>query len=415
MRYPPRLSLLASAAFGVLSACGGSPPPATTPPVQCRDVPLTSTGMAGKAVQARVTGNVFAVNGAVNGVDGGYLIVDTGAPITLLDSASYPNAQVPSGSGTVNALETLGLTFEKAPVVGGDLALSLPDVPVGGLIGGNVLCHFPASFNYRDAQVTLGATQDPTAVLNASSVPFTLEGGGRGLLPDGKTLVTFYNTRVTVKALVEGKERVFIVDTGASLSLVTKELFDELTADGRGKLDGLAASTVMGNAQTRVTRVRSMSLGTAEVTGTPVADVSGQLLLALGVEVGHPVDGLLGGTFLREFFVTADYDNSQLRLARYATQAHVTDEFRRVGALLTLARAPSPARYAIGAVLPNTDAAAQGLKSGEALLKVNGTNLNDLEAEAADALLHGEVGSPRELTLETRTVTVKVDELLKLP
>jgi hypothetical protein len=315
----------------------------------------------------------------------------------------------------VTSLEALGLKFEGAPVVGGDLSLSLPDVAIGGLLGGNVLCHFPTSFNYRDAQVTLGPAQDPTAVLAATSTPFTLEGGGRGLLPDGKTVVTFYNTRITVKATVEGSEKTFVVDTGASINLVSPALYTQLVADGRGKMEGLAASTVMGSAQTRVTRVRSLKLGDAEVTGLAVADVSGQLLTALGAEVGHPVDGLLGGTFLREFFVTADYDNSSLRLARYSTRAHISDEFRRVGARLGLARAPSPARYAIDSVLPGTDAAAKGLKAGEALLAVDGQSLNTMEPQAADQLLYGEVGATRQLTLETRTLTVKVDELLALP
>ncbi len=409
------LSSLSTASLLALAACGGPPPAVTPPAVACGEQPLNTRGMPGTPVPAVVLANIFGVHASVNGADGGYLVVDTGAPITLLNASSYPANAVPDGTGTVKTLETLGLAFDEAPVVGGALNLGVPGVEIAGLLGGTLLCHFPASFNYRDAQVTLGPAQDPSAVQSAVTSPFELKGGGRGLLPSG-ALVEFPNTRISLTVQVEGVDKRFVLDTGASYTVISPQLYADLTRDGRGKLEGLSASTVMGSAQTKVTRARSLSVAGAEVTNVAVADASaGQLLASLSQEVGHPVDGLLGGTYLREFFVTADYTTNTLRLARYATQAHVQDEFRRVGVMLGPARAPSAARYAVAQVLAGTDAAAKGVKVGENILSVDGQPLNGLEAGDADNLLHGDVGAVHQLGFETRTLDVKVDELLALP
>ena len=61
----------------------------------------------------------------------------------------------------------------------------------------------------------------------------------------------------------------------------------------------------------------------------PVMTIGDKLIDSLQREIKHPVDGLLGGSYLREFLVTIDYPQGELRLQRYLPS--VVDEFKRVG------------------------------------------------------------------------------------
>ena len=86
-----------------------------------------------------------------------------------------------------------------------------------------------------------------------------------------------------------------------------------------------------GQTRARVTRSRSVSVAGQEVTNIPVMAFDNAIIDSMSTELGYPVDGLLGGDFLREFAVTIDYPAGQLMLSRYATRDHIVDEFKRVG------------------------------------------------------------------------------------
>src|SRR5262249_60018476 len=113
------------------------------------------------------------------------------------------------------------------------------------------------------------------------------------------------------------------------------------------------------------------------------APINDQLLDAIQMEMRQPVDGLLGGNFLREFMVTIEYPKGTLHLQRY-TNAAVVDEFKRVGIEVGPALATSSHRYAVGVVYPNTDAAAKGLLPHDELLSIDGLALDGVDSVAAD-------------------------------
>ena len=68
-----------------------------------------------------------------------------------------------------------------------------------------------------------------------------------------------------------------------------------------------------------VTRVRTLTVGDETVSNPAVMTIGDTILDGIQTEVRHPVDGLLGGNFLREFMVTVDYPQRTLHLQRYTT------------------------------------------------------------------------------------------------
>jgi hypothetical protein len=257
-----------------------------------------------------------------------------------------------------------------------------------------------------------------------AAIDFTLEGGGRGQFKGA--IISYPATRIPLMVDVEGQPHRFILDTGASETTVRATLWNTLIADGRAQLSGLPISTVSGSASSTVSRVRSLTVGGETVTnpavmtiGSPIGDM---ILDTIQQEVGHEVDGLLGGNFLREFMLTIDYPHGTLHLQRY-TSATIVDEFKRVGIEIGAGPTTGAHRYVVGVVYANTDAAAKGLRVGDELVSVDGQALDGLDSAAADDTLNGTVGSTRAMAfgkatapaLQNTTVAIAVDDLIPPP
>jgi hypothetical protein len=144
------------------------------------------------------------------------------------------------------------------------------------------------------------------------------------------------------------------------------------------------------------------------------------LVDSLSEEVGHPVDGMLGGAVLREFYVTFGYPEGRLTLRRYKTRDHIHDEYRRVGIALVPSVAGAEFSYFIGRIYAGTDAAHQlaqaGLGLHDLVVSIDGTPLATLDPASAEELLLGNVGDTRKLDFGSKkTLDIRVDELLPLP
>jgi predicted aspartyl protease len=403
--------LTASALIGVIASCGGSSDP----------VPLVWVGKGGAHLPASTAASVFWVQADVNGVPGPQVIVDTGAPFALLNVEAFQGA-VALGKGSV-ATMTLGNTvLWKVPTVGVHAAPDHSDSiapngkPFGGILGFSVFGQFPMSFNYRDQQVVVGGAAPPAEVLPVISIPFSLEGGGVGELPENAGALSFSPSRIILQATIEGTPRTFLLDTGASWVALRTVLFQSLAADGRGQVTD-DASLASGNATTKVMRLRSVAVQGIDVkdavaaAGTKVDDLIDNLV----IEVGHPVDGLLGAPFLREFYVTIDYPNHKLDLYRYASEAHIHDEYRRVGLDLAGQLTSTGAAYFVHHVYPGTDADKKGIVVGEQVLLIDGAVLQSLDIVSVDQKLLGEIGATHTLGFNDKTVDVLVEDLLPLP
>jgi hypothetical protein len=410
-----RLSSLALAMFLVAAGCGGD-----------EDTPsgFVTMGMPGIPSPTRVGVNLVFADVAVDGHPGGRLGVDTGSPLVLVDATKFPGLVFPQTLQVTGDLTLGQFTVNDIPIVQFETGGGMDPLNFAGLLGGNVMRQFSVRFDYAnpDRAFRLGMPEmemETTGVeVPGSTVAFNLEGGGRGLFDT--ELIEFPATRIPLTVDVDGASRPFILDTGASETTVRGSVYAALTADGRAELTGLPITTVAGPVSGSATRARSLAVAGEAVTNAVVMTIGDMLLDGIQMEVGHPVDGLLGGNFLREFMVTLDYPRRTLRLQRYTSIA-IVDEFKRVG--IELAAGLGAGRYTVGSVYPGTDAELKQLAPGDEILSIDGQALDQLDAVAADSLLSGTVGALRAIGLGTAraaglsntTVNVRVDDLIPPP
>jgi hypothetical protein len=171
-----------------------------------------------------------------------------------------------------------------------------------------------------------------------------------------------------------------------------------------------------------VARLRSVVIGGVEVDGLVGGDDQSveETLDSVATETGSPVYGLVGGSFLRQFFVTVDYPNAALHLQRYTKGGPTFDSFDRVAIGVAIADGSTPATVTY--VFVGTAAAKQGVAIGDEVVAIDGHALAKLGETAITTLLSGPVGSAKTLTfgaaasasLSNKTVTIAVDDVLPL-
>ena len=381
---------------------------------------LRTTGVAGVPSAASVGANLLFGDATLDGYSGRRLLVDTGSPFTLVNPALFPGVALPVQTDVTVDVGVGSLVIEGVPALqlfdGGTDVLQL-----GGVLGANVLRQFSTQLNYRDQLLCLGDGVAPANIEQpGATFPFVLEGGGVAST-SATTTSSYAATRIPVTATVEGVDHQFILDSGASEVAVRSTLFVQLTADGRPFLDGFPVYTAGGATSGEASRMRIVSVGGEAVTNVPFLNIGDMLLDQLGTEIGHPVDGLLGGSFLREFLVTVDYPRSTVHLQRYANRDHIMDEFKRVG--IALGPGIGTHRFNVATVYAGSDAAQKGLSLGDEVVTVDGQSLDALDEISADQLLCGTVGTVRQLgfgqtlirSLTNSEVGVLVDDLIPIP
>jgi hypothetical protein len=411
----PRAPLLLRALTGLLLTAGACGDPSSSFPTM---------GMAGIPSSTRIGSNLVLADVAVNGVSGGRLGVDTGSPIMLLDVTKFPGLVLPDKPQVTANVSAGDLTVDYVPLVQIRFTNDMDPLSFAGLFGGNVMRQFSVRLDYAhpDRAFRLGMPAMEMSVdgveTPGASAAFTLEGGGLIQLTATQR-IAFPPTRIPVTVDIEGASHPFVLDTGASETAIRSTLYAAIKADGRAELTGLPISTVAGSTQASVTRVRTLTVAGATVVNPVVMTIGDELIDNLQNEVRHPVDGLLGGNFLREFMVTIDYPRGTLHLQRY-TAATIVDEFKRVG--FELGRGTGTHRYAIGVIYRGTDAELKQLSAGDEVASIDGQPLDALDSVAADALLNGTVGATHAVGLgkalllpPDTTVDVLIEDLIPPP
>jgi len=383
-------------------------------------------GMPGVPSPTRVGANLVFADVSIDGKTGGRLGIDTGAPIVLVDASKFAGLTFPASQQRVTGDVTVGsLTIDDVPIVQKSFGGGMDPLNFAGLLGADVMRQFLVRIDYAHPESAFRLGMPPTEMATegvetpGNSLTFTLQGGGLGKLDNGE-VVAFVATRIPIDVLVDGVSHPFVLDTGASETTVRASLFDTITADGRAQLTGLPISTVAGSSTATVTRVRSLTAAGATVNNPVVMTIGDMLLDGLAMEVDHPVDGLLGGNYLRDFLVTVDYPLGSMRLQRYDTPP-VVDEFKRIG--VELGAGSGSHRFVVGVVYSGTDAEGKQLKPGDELIAIDGQSLDGLDSLAADALLTGTVGTTRQVQLgatsapelANTTIDVLVEDLIPPP
>ena len=405
MRSARQLALL----FVAASACRAS--------TQDDVPPVAYTGALPVTVPARYLSNVLTVEAEVNGAGARPLLVDTGSAMTGLDPTSYADANVASDVSSLPSLAVGAMTWKNVPVVVLDeCGTSCGPYDVTGVVGGNILRSFVVSFDYRAPAIVFGPAQPPSTVTPTPiAIPFSVEGGGMGTIAGGNGAeVDVPPTRAVLHGTIEGVARTFVVDTGASFTLLRESLFTPLVSDGRKTL-ALVSSTSSGSAQGSVARTHALDVGAATSSGSPVESVPDAVVDDLAAETGTSIDGLLGGSFLRAYDTVVDYGAGAMSLYPYSAVDPLADEFDRVGFFL----GASGSDYVIVQIILGSAASGVEGLEGATLVDVDGTPLTGLDPETADRLLRGAVGATHAMhvmigaTLEEKTFPV--EDVLALP
>jgi len=410
-----RLAIALTALTAVAVGCGGD---------STSDTGFATMGMPGVPSPTRVGVNLVFADVAIDGYPGGRLAVDTGSPIMLVDPTKFPGLPPPPAKQWTGDLTVGQFTVNDVPLFPFQSGGGMDPLNFAGLLGGNVMRQFSVRFDYanpdRAFRLGMPAMEMETTGVEApgTAVMFNLEGGGLGRFDD--QVVKVPATRIPLTVDLDGTALPFILDTGASETTVRSSVYTTLTADGRSQLAGLPIGTVNGPTTASVTRARTLTVAGETVANAAVMTIGDDILDGIQAEVRHPVDGLLGGNFLRSFMVTVDYPRGTLRLQRYTT-APTVDEFKRIG--VELGAGSAAHRYTVGVVYDGTDAKLKLLSVGDEIVSIDGQALDALDSVAADGLLSGTVGTTHAVALgaarapglSNTTVDVLTDDLIPAP
>ena len=346
-------------------------------------------------------------------------LCDSGSQLTFLDASSFP-AFAP-GKHPLD-LSAFALTFPDYP--GASFDAFGDDDTLAGIIGGDLLRHFAFTMDYAGGRVWLSDPYDPSAqAVEAGDeirLPMAVRGGGSGFIPGCRNDcdIGLPATRILVRATFEdvGQPVWVMVDSGASTVVMSDALESVLALDeDRPHLSGVRIVTPEGERPAVMTRVWRIDLG----GGASVDDVPVMLVPDWGVlesisnEVGLPVNALIGGSFLRYFLTTFDYQSGELRLRRYRQPPVPADEF--VGPALSFARFNQD--WFLREVYPDHDAFNDGLRPGDLIEEIDGMPLHGQPGEVIDAALArfaigDEVPMSWRRGTQTGTVEVLVEDFL---
>ncbi|HVV48157.1 MAG TPA: aspartyl protease family protein [Polyangia bacterium] len=416
---------------------------------------ISTMGTLGQPSTALISGNLIFVNASMNamaeepGLFG--MLIDSGSPVVLIDPDLFGGrppataAQIPTtvNLGLLDASGRPVVIIDDAPAL--QLSTQMMDtLGFGGILGGDVMRKFSVQLDYAAPMMegfclgcTAGARDDVQSP--GGAVPFKLGGGGNSPVtlgsdaqgnPINSPVTNIPPTRIPVTVTIDGTDHQFIVDTGATEVSLRSTVYAQLVSDGRAQLmSGIAIMTIAGASNASVSRAKTIAVGGVTVADPPVMTImSGDpsdpdpLLDNISQELNTQIDGLLGGSFLRNFLVTIDYPAGQLHLQPYNTPP-IADEFRRVGFTIGLDAAGQ--NFVVESVYPGTDAAAQNIMVNDEIVAVDGTTLTSVGYVAtADALLDGTPGTSKmisfgrktgDVSLENSTLSVMVDDLIPNP
>lgn len=249
------------------------------------------------------------VHPLVDGKDLGWFIFDTGAGINCISTAITDGLKGPVGEigaqgigGTVPArfwradeLRLGPLTVDDPLFMGLDLAFLEPHfgVPVGGILGFELLARCVAEVDMVASSIALF---DPAT--------YGLPAPGRW------EEALLYGRRPCVRASFEGREGVFMIDTGAAQDTVTfhyQVVRDLELTKGRETKPGQAGG-VGGTVTTRVGEVASFRLGGHVFQALPASFT----LEDKGAFSDDYVWGNIGGKLLEPFRMVFDYPNGRI-------------------------------------------------------------------------------------------------------
>lgn len=350
----------------------------------------------------------------------GDFILDTGSPVTFLDStlakrlslhAQDRRSESGAGRGQIHIMIAQPVVLRVGDT---ELRVSKPQVgpidrllrpysgrAVPGIVGGEFFRDHIVRIDFRKSRIELQSEAELHRRRGAILFPFDIVEGvpvARGTikLPDGTTLPLR-----------------LLIDLGAKANLLIASPFvgrNHLLQRFARKIEMPLGAGLGGETRYAFVRLPKLSVGTAGL-------IQGSNLIA-GLSVRNTLrggfyDALLGAPFLSRYRVTFDYASRQVMFEPNGPVRR--EQFDRSGVFL-IAETGSVHRVIVREVLPGSPAAHAGLKRGDVILRIDNRAARDLSLVQVRRLL----SSPgkRQVVLEllrnrrTERVRLALNDLL---
>jgi hypothetical protein len=331
----------------------GAPPDSGLPEAQCPE--------------GHPMGNFYGkpiVEVTINGQGPYEFVYDTGAPTSAADNDL--RGQLPTGTSSIGVGGQV-VTFGPLPFY--DLDQSLRG-EIDGVLGSDVMGGFVVTLDVKRERFWLEFDRDEAALLacaHAQGAPSELE----YLLDD------YY----FVPGHAEDLPGWFLLDSGASLGVLTDPIVDQLLAAApRPYLENFYTPAAIGTFWARLLTVGRLEVGGLSVGRILTRSVPTRLIPAPRFSDGNPFLGVLPTGYLRHFLLTLDQPAGRVRLDPYADDP-LEEPTSRYYAGLSLTRSlVAPA--VVHSVLAGSGADAAGIEAGDELHRINGVDLSTVDPYA---------------------------------
>jgi len=335
-------------------------------------------------------------------------LIDTGGGAVQIGSKLMADlSAVPSGPGSNEGgdrivplqglafnVDGFGLDLKGVNVIGlPDSVRTMARNATEGTLSASVLRKYRVVFDYPGHTFTITAA------------------GGK---PRGEKIPTTIATvsgYPRIEATIGGKRYGFLLDTGASFSMLSRTVLEEWSAQnplwpiaiGAAGFANMVGNDADKGPMLRISKVKIGSFSLADVA--MVSRAPGVYETVMSEMMSAPIAGAIAGNVLRDFRVEIDYRNEATYFER---KLHATDEdLVSVGLILGLANNGDPVVTAL------CSTAGEDVKHGVQLrdrpVAVDGKIVNGEPLAVIARLLSGTAGTSRRLTLRRAGLQLDVD------
>lgn len=294
-------------------------------------------------------------------------------------------------------------TAEADPKVLLESSDSFPEKDVEGNLPSTILQRYEMILDYPARRLTLAE-------------PGLIKGGGTAVHCDIQPTTGM----ISIRTEVAGKRLDVSVDAGSAFTLFSSTIVSGWATEHPEwpQLEGAIGDANMFGAPYEATslmmRLPSLTLGSSQVRHAPVVSMPDDFFDWYSRKTAVPVKGAIGGNILKLFRVFIDYPNRVVYLSRKTRLQQ--NEFDLVGVVLAPSR-DRDGRFAIrGIAKKNGASLAEGIDTGDKLLRVDGSDIQGKTLGAAIDSLRGKPGAHHSLIVSRKgkevAVKVRIERLL---